>query len=94
MTLSRSRPTIPCHESDEDVALLTDSAIFAVTTLVGSDLLDPRSIDLGASRMDERQFRLAASVFSNARDGIMITDAGGLEAMRDLREIAAKAPAS
>ena len=60
---------------DEDDAALTDSAIFALTTLVGGDLLDPPALDLGATRMDESQLRLAASVFSNTRDGILITDA-------------------
>ena len=65
----------PGGDGVDDDSALTDSAIFSVTTLVGGDLLDTPSIDLGATRMDESQLRLAASVFSNTRDGILITDA-------------------
>lgn len=62
---------------DEDGLALTDSTIFAISSLVGSTVLEQPSLDIGATRMDESQLRLAASVFSNTRDGIMIADAGG-----------------
>lgn len=74
MSSPHSSAQLPAATEEDDSAL-TDSAIFALTTLVGGDLLDPPALDLGATRMDESQLRLAASVFSNTRDGILITDA-------------------
>ena len=66
----------PNPESQEDVSW-TDSAIFGMGSLVGASFLDPPSIDVNASTMDESRLRLAASVFANTHDGIVITDATG-----------------
>jgi diguanylate cyclase (GGDEF)-like protein/PAS domain S-box-containing protein len=66
----------PDPDQSEEVAWV-DSAIFGLGSLVGSGFLDNPSIDLHASGMDESRYRLAASVFANAHDGIMITDATG-----------------
>ena len=73
----KSNPSqTPNPESQEDVSW-TDSAIFGMGSLVGASFLDPPSIDVNASSMDESRLRLAASVFANTHDGIVITDATG-----------------
>ncbi len=72
-------PAIPESE-DEEVApdsMWTESAIFGVGTLYDGGLEGMPSLNMAAARMDESQLRLAASVFANAHDGIMITDANG-----------------
>jgi diguanylate cyclase (GGDEF)-like protein/PAS domain S-box-containing protein len=66
----------PDRDESEEVAWV-DSAIFGMGSLVGSGFLDNPALDLHASGMDESRMRLAASVFANAHDGIMITDARG-----------------
>lgn len=63
---------------DQEEATWTDSAIFGLGSLVGASFLDNPTLDMHASGMDESRLRLAASVFANAHDGIMITDAEGL----------------
>jgi PAS domain S-box-containing protein len=60
-------------DSEDDVSW-TDSIIFGTGSLVGTSTI-PFNAD--ASGMDESRLRLAASVFANTHDGIMITDAKG-----------------
>ena len=55
----------------------TDSTIFGIGSYRGSTFLDNPDLDLAELPMDESRLRLAASVFSNAQDGIMITDHQG-----------------
>lgn len=78
MSISRqSNPASEFELESEEADSWTDSAIFGVGSLFGTGVLDNPAIDIHASRMDESRLRLAASVFANAHDGIMITDAKG-----------------
>ncbi|MDD2884717.1 MAG: EAL domain-containing protein [Dechloromonas sp.] len=63
---------------DAPDSMWTESAIFGIGTLYDGGLGDMPSLNMAAARMDESQLRLAASVFANAHDGIMITDASGV----------------
>ena len=73
----KSNPSQKPNPDSLDDASWTDSAIFGIGSLVGASFLDPPSIDVNASSMDESRLRLAASVFANTHDGIVITDATG-----------------
>ncbi len=63
--------------NNQDEGAWTDSAIFGLGSLVGTGFLDNPALDARSSGKDESRLRLAASVFANAHDGIMITDATG-----------------
>jgi len=62
----------------EDDGAWSDSAIFGISSLLGDDFLADPDLDLPPTRLDESRMRLAASVFANAHDGIMITDSNGI----------------
>ena len=65
-------------DPDEQAAeAWTDSTIFGTGSLFGEVPLDHPALTFQATVMDESRLRLAASVFANAHDGILITDAGG-----------------
>ena len=78
MILSRNLNPSPLPDpDDQDQNTWTDSAIFGTISALGAGLLSSTALEAQATGMDESRLRLAASVFANAHDGIMITDANG-----------------
>lgn len=70
----KSNPSPKPDPDSEDDFSWTDSIIFGTGSLVGASSIP---VDADASGMDESRLRLAASVFANTHDGIVITDAKG-----------------
>ncbi|WP_162888628.1 EAL domain-containing protein [Dechloromonas sp. HYN0024] len=65
------------HVDLDDEAWI-ESTIFGLHNLVSSGSLNNPTIDTHVIRMDESRIRLAANVFANSHDGIMITDPLGV----------------
>lgn len=73
--------TTDCYDQfntpeEEDTEWLGTSTIFGSSS-IGPDGLEDPSLDYDLASRDDSQLRLAASVFDNTRDGIMITDRSG-----------------